>query len=972
MDSLCNSLRTSAETEGSCPPDVNTLHRLDADLSRETQSHGTEYSGFARQERDRVGTGTVSRRGVLFQTLSSSEKEREMETGIRSPRVQSAGGVTPFQNGNSQTDYVSGASTDVGYIRRPPGCVLAHHDASSIAQVPAFLGGEQGISIQSIAFRVNDGATSVHQSGSCSNRVPTHQRDTGTCVPGRFPGVTPSETYPSDADRSCGYHVRASGIPGESREIRVVPRSGIHFPRAALQYSAGCGASNRGESGQDTSLDSINITVDVDVSSRRVQTARISEQSSGRNTSRSSALSSTAGILFRELGSQVSRMGHPSDSDSIGQRLTAVVDTQRKRSQGCLTISAKSCSDDVHRCIVDRLGGSVHEAHCSRSLEPTRISTTHQCVRDEGGSTCPDSAGKASDPQRDCSSIRQLHSGSLPAQSGGDSIENSVRSDTANFQEISRAQSSLDGTARTGQTEYTGRLSVQGEQSSRNGMDAEHFSIQGHIPNMGSPIRGSVRDFAEQAASPFCLSGTRPPSLGGRRSVTGLDGSRNVCISTVQHDRESTSETACSPKVSHDANRSQVASSGLVPSVTGRSHRRAKRATKRLAESADPAEVISLSPQTAHSPPTRVEAVRGGAVSRGFSSEVAACISSSVRESTSKLYQSHWNKFCGWCLVWKIDPIKASIPQIADFLLWLFQELRLSPGTIAGYRSSLANVFRANGRVSVGSDPDLTALMRNFHIQRPRIRRLLPSWDLALVLHRLLAYPYEPMAESEMKYLTRKTLFLLSLASGARRGEVHALSADPSCLRWSRDYSSCTLRTDPSFIAKTQIGNYCPQAISIPALSAVVGRGEPERSLCPVRALRFYVERTRPIRDGRTRLFLPVRAGKRDISAQTISKWLVSTIKAAYVTASQEDVQLHKVRAHDIRALSASWATFSGVPVDEVMSAASWRSHTTFTDFYLRSLTQHAEGLYALGPIVVSQSVSAQRSPRLERETGLV
>ena len=77
----------------------------------------------------------------------------------------------------------------------------------------------------------------------------------------------------------------------------------------------------------------------------------------------------------------------------------------------------------------------------------------------------------------------------------------------------------------------------------------------------------------------------------------------------------------------------------------------------------------------------------------------------------------------------------------------------------------------------------------------------------------------------------------------------------------------------------------------------------------------------------------------------------------AYSEVPDQSMRLFKVRAHEVRALSASWALFNGVPFEDIMTAAFWRGHTTFTDYYLRTLSQHSDGLYSLGPIVAAQSV---------------
>ena len=86
-------------------------------------------------------------------------------------------------------------------------------------------------------------------------------------------------------------------------------------------------------------------------------------------------------------------------------------------------------------------------------------------------------------------------------------------------------------------------------------------------------------------------------------------------------------------------------------------------------------------------------------------------------------------------------------------------------------------------------------------------------------------------------------------------------------------------------------------------------------------------------------------------------RWVASTIKKAYSSLSSRDLSLFKIRPHELRALSASWAYINNVPLSEVLQAAFWRNPTTFSSFYLRSLECQQDNLYMLGPFVVDQTV---------------
>ena len=93
------------------------------------------------------------------------------------------------------------------------------------------------------------------------------------------------------------------------------------------------------------------------------------------------------------------------------------------------------------------------------------------------------------------------------------------------------------------------------------------------------------------------------------------------------------------------------------------------------------------------------------------------------------------------------------------------------------------------------------------------------------------------------------------------------------------------------------------------------------------------------------------------MSAASISRWVASTIRQAYSSLSSRDSSLFKIRPHELRAMSASWAYINHTPLSDVLQAAFWRNQTTFSSFYLRSLECQQDNLYFLGPLVVAQTV---------------
>ena len=70
------------------------------------------------------------------------------------------------------------------------------------------------------------------------------------------------------------------------------------------------------------------------------------------------------------------------------------------------------------------------------------------------------------------------------------------------------------------------------------------------------------------------------------------------------------------------------------------------------------------------------------------------------------------------------------LKDIADFLLHLFQDRKLQPGTIDGYRSAIADKL-GNSTINISKDENLTRLLDSFQRDRPKGSRGIPSWNLS-------------------------------------------------------------------------------------------------------------------------------------------------------------------------------------------------------------------------------------------------
>ena len=277
---------------------------------------------------------------------------------------------------------------------------------------------------------------------------------------------------------------------------------------------------------------------------------------------------------------------------------------------------------------------------------------------------------------------------------------------------------------------------------------------------------------------------------------------------------------------------------------------------------------------------------------QGFADEVAARIEAPQRSSTRAVYKSKWAIFIKWCDSCKVDFQLPSVNQIADFLLYLFKERKLQPSTIDGYRTAIADMV-GNHEVNISKDENLTRLLHSFHRDKPKGRWGVPSWNLSLVLHQLTKAPFEPMRKASLKHLTFKTVFLLALGSGKRRSEIDAWVFKN--IRHQENWSQVSLYPSPMFISKNQLAREGPASVApvvIPALAPSLDRDlKEDRSLCSVRALRYYLDRTKDLRKGKELVFVSFRKSfQKDIVPATISLWIKQTVLLCYQL-SDEDAQ---------------------------------------------------------------------------------
>ena len=467
------------------------------------------------------------------------------------------------------------------------------------------------------------------------------------------------------------------------------------------------------------------------------------------------------------------------------------------------------------------------------------------------------------------------------------------------------------------------------------GVDTEPSHLQDSLQPHGSAPDRPVCRQDEPPAPNILQLGSRSQGLRSECNDHQLGQDISICLPSHSADPEGPRETVHFDTVQPHTDSTQVAETAMVPeapvipdsepsvpAVQERSH----------TDSGQDSSAEDDAGNTEHD--SMASFVRAYSAA-GLSKSAAALAGEARRPSTRKTYNVRIRKYYSWCRDKTIDPHTATIGEVADFLTWVFKTQQASAHSVRACRTAVAAVHHGfGGGSTVSNSPVLHDLIKGMYHNRPPQRSLVPAWDLPRTLQFLAEPPFEPMDQSSMADLSRKTAFLVAAASGRRVSEIHALSSAEKHITFSRE--GVHLLPRAGFLAKNQTIDFTPKHIVLPDLRRA--SGSPDCGpWCPVRALRFYLHRTKLNRGEIDSLFLTVNNPIKKASKQTISRWIISVIRDSIAREESRSMGSH-VRAHDLRSQASAWAFYKGASIQDVMEAQGWSSSTTFQSVYLKDV----------------------------------
>ncbi|XP_064112283.1 uncharacterized protein LOC135219436 [Macrobrachium nipponense] len=479
------------------------------------------------------------------------------------------------------------------------------------------------------------------------------------------------------------------------------------------------------------------------------------------------------------------------DSSDLTKKSKTLVYSQELSKVNTTSVSTTGSSDS-YRCISKWMGRTFPYSKVSGKMVQYLPKISHKRVRGHG--SFPNSQTIEA-KERDSYQIspRQCSNCSLYQQEG---LQIQVRKSCDDCDLLSSAEISMAPISHTSSRsqECSSRCSVK------------DIPIGVRVDSRLKVVSVGIQASPRSSNRPFChgiesstsmLRGTQsgPSSIYHRRIVSRLESlEEDLFIPTSQPPDGSSSQAQVVSR-ENSIGSPLVAEEQLVPSNIGiEAPSQSDPQSKAFTNSTNQESICFLK----HSPnPNFMEFMKFASMhDSGIDPENITFLESDKRDSTLKQYDSALKKLVKFVKEKEVEEM--TINLAISFFKDLFDQ-GLAPGTITTMKSALKKIFLVGFGIDLTSSY-FSSIPRACARLRPVHRPQSVSWSLNEVLRLAASIDND---SCQYSILLRKTLFLLSLASGARISELSALSRDPGHIDFQPN-GNVLLSPNKTFLAKNE------------------------------------------------------------------------------------------------------------------------------------------------------------------------
>ena len=253
-----------------------------------------------------------------------------------------------------------------------------------------------------------------------------------------------------------------------------------------------------------------------------------------------------------------------------------------------------------------------------------------------------------------------------------------------------------------------------------------------------------------------------------------------------------------------------------------------------------------------------------------------------------------------------------AVDDVIEFLTSLF-DCGLGYSAINTARSALSSTLTVDNK-PVGTHPLIVRFMKGVFNLKPTLPKNNVTWDPAILLRFLRSL--SPVKLLSLKDLSLKLLALLWVLTGQRSQglqliDIRNVTLTKHCVKIR--YGDKMKTSRPGFQQK----------------ELVIKAYAPDRRLCVVTVLAHFLTRTKQIRNDVTQLFISYQKPHKEVSRDTISRWIKVVMCRAGL-----DVEIFS--PHTVRGASTSAAARAQVPIETILATAGWSKECTFRKYYMK------------------------------------
>ncbi|XP_069354708.1 uncharacterized protein [Maniola hyperantus] len=617
---------------------------------------------------------------------------------------------------------------------------------------------------------------------------------------------------------------------------------------------------------------------------------------------------------------------HSNKCESITREQTIPKICYSKGRYQRVTVVARPCSRSIpnsheepnglhdNRCSRRRMGGIGEFPSSKRLMGPYPEILAQQSKGTLGG--IRDSQVTGVQVERGISNVtnRQQNSRCLLDKAGGNKINQTLKNDICNIRTTEKIQHTSLGSVSPRSIQWNRRQSVSLQSIAR--VAPEQGDNTSNIPEIRSTAGRFVCLKGICSGECICVrrrSGSGSPIHRCFHKDMALQAS--ICLSSSGTDTQSfTSPRQLHGKLS--AHCTQLGKNFLAANVETEGRVSPN-------DNSQFREPLNRSPDGEATPSSRVLTIAGmentewSNLLRGWPQNNIKLLEASWRRSTQKTYKHAWDRWLQWCTRERYSPRNPSVTQLAQYLGYLHNEIKLAPKTILLHKSVVVNFANTEKAELMNNHPVIKHILKGIQLIHPSVG--MPAiWPIGKLINYLNEYTINTESLFEV---SQHLAAILLLASGRRVHDLTLLKMDNNSLV---DHGS-ELTLWPQFGSKTDRAEYRQSGWRI------IKSSNPKLDL--VTWVRTQVEKSSERRASHKEiynLFITTRGKVKNASRTVIAGWIRTLLKEAGIHGP----------SGSFRAAVASDILYNRhESIDDILKRGNWKSENTVFKHYFREIS---------------------------------